>query len=772
MASTIFFNGRIIAKPGSYSEVDVSGLESVGLSASGIVAVLGEAIGGKPVSALEQVSDFIRITKPEQALKIFKEGDLREAIPMAFAPSNDPDILGGAQEVVAMKINPATAASLIMESAYGDLLNLVSRDYGAYTSQITVEVGDGTTKGILLTITLEDIEEIIDNLGGDGIFNLQYQVGGPTYWSGGITGEIENGGALVCKGIKSFLGALGSTTNNSPAGTPTTISVVSDNAGDVGQICTLYGANASNEYISEELTLNGLTEVIGSVSFAYLFGVRLTGNATLGAITIKNIGLVATYGTIAAGQTALGLEVEVPGLPNILPVDNSKVTITPDDPSIQKMLIVGKNGNTIVREVLTLNSTNPVDTVASFTEINSIWVGELDSSISALLNAEVIRTNPLIQKTIKKIYDYVEARLGFTFTILNGKSEFLVSNLDVTTGGLGPQSLYGPGIIYYADAYTIMDWINNNSQIIQASKVSGAIGGRPLNTTTPLHLLGGTEGTSTFSDWQNALNWLKQIRVNTIVVLTGDPSIHAALDAHCSYMGGIGKSERDGVVGLMNSGLTDVPSKDEAKTQIVNLNSRHIRAFAQAIERYDTAGERKEFPPYFQAVVAAGMQAGSPIGTSLTYKYANVLAVRNSNTWNPVDDAEELIQGGLCFMESIYGVGRRVVRNNTTYLISNNLAYTEASVNEAVNFATYSFRTEMEIAVGKRGFSGTINAASATARSILAELLGANAIVATRSLNLELLADVMEVSVEMAPVIPINFVKNTIHLITVPQTTV
>ncbi|RPI81378.1 MAG: hypothetical protein EHM34_08710, partial [Nitrosopumilales archaeon] len=116
MASTIFFNGRVIATPGSYSEIDVSGLESIGLGAAGIVAIIGEGIGGKPVSELESVSDFLRFTKPEQALKTFKSGDLREAIPMAFSPSNDPDILGGAQEIVAMKVNPATASELTLEN--------------------------------------------------------------------------------------------------------------------------------------------------------------------------------------------------------------------------------------------------------------------------------------------------------------------------------------------------------------------------------------------------------------------------------------------------------------------------------------------------------------------------------------------------------------------------------------------------------------------------------------------------------------------------------
>jgi riboflavin transporter FmnP len=163
------------------------------------------------------------------------------------------------------------------------------------------------------------------------------------------------------------------------------------------------------------------------------------------------------------------------------------------------------------------------------------------------------------------------------------------------------------------------------------------------------------------------------------------------------------------------------------------------------------------------------MQAGSSIGTSLTHKFANTLSLRQDSTWNPADDTEEMIQAGLCFMESVDGVGRRVVRNITTYLIDNNLAYTEGSVNEAVNYATYTFRTAMEISVGKKGFAGTTNAAAGIAVNTLGLLVDETIITAYRSLSFELITDVLEISLEIAPVIPINFVKNTVHLVTIPQ---
>jgi hypothetical protein len=220
----------------------------------------------------------------------------------------------------------------------------------------------------------------------------------------------------------------------------------------------------------------------------------------------------------------------------------------------------------------------------------------------------------------------------------------------------------------------------------------------------------------------------------------------------------------------LNAGLTDVPSKTEYQQQVLDLNSRHVRLWGQAVERYNTTGERTELLPHLGAAIVAGMQAGSPVGTPLTHKYMNILGFRQHSSWNPVDDAEEMIQAGCIFAENVEGVGRRIVRNLTTYLIDDNLAYTEASVNQAVNFAVFNFRTNMEFAVGKRGFSGTVNAAKGVAINTLGLLVDAATLVAYQGLDLELILDVLECGVEIAPVLPINFVKTTIHLVTVRQT--
>jgi hypothetical protein len=60
---------------------------------------------------------------------------------MLFEPAKDTDILAGAQEVVAMKINPALQSSAQLSNAYGPALDLLARDYGAFTDQYNIAIG-------------------------------------------------------------------------------------------------------------------------------------------------------------------------------------------------------------------------------------------------------------------------------------------------------------------------------------------------------------------------------------------------------------------------------------------------------------------------------------------------------------------------------------------------------------------------------------------------------------------------------------------------------
>jgi hypothetical protein len=191
-ATSIFFDGKLYTKPGSYSKVDVSGLESTGLGASGIVAVLGTAAGGLPVASMTKAGDIPRYSRPEAMRDAFRSGQLREVAGMLFEPAKDADILGGAQEVLALKVNPAVQSTLNLARTSVNQILLTSKDYGEFANQINVELATGTNKGKKLTIRFEDFLEVGDDIGGDALATLQY-IPGTSGWTTALATLGTNG---------------------------------------------------------------------------------------------------------------------------------------------------------------------------------------------------------------------------------------------------------------------------------------------------------------------------------------------------------------------------------------------------------------------------------------------------------------------------------------------------------------------------------------------------------------------------------------------------
>ena len=767
MATSIFFSGRVISVPGAYSEVDASGLDTVSLGATGIVAVLGSSEGGRPVSDITEPKDITRYTAAQKARNAFRDGQLREVAGMLFSPAKDPGILAGAIEFVAMKVNPATQSLGKLTNIDGDVVDLVSRDYGAFTSQINVDVQTGTSQGKLLTISFEEKTESVDDLGGDSLAKLKY-VAGPFGYDTAVA-TVDAAGNTLVNATRSSIGLDADIT----AVTALAAEIVSDAAGDTGIVVELFGLVGGVPTV-EEITLAGLSVVAGTVVWdaGALLGSRINGT-TVGTVLIREVGAGTTAMThSAAADSTKGIVV----CDNCY-VNNAALTLVSSGASVQDVLFFGRDAaNGAVNEVITLTGTTPLPTVAdSFAMLDVIVLGDVEAAQTVTVSVEAAKALTSVQNTILKVSDYFNARSqvvsgptteGFIFTLLTGQSKYDPANFDLDLVG---QSIVSPADFDYSgDLAAIVGWINQNSQLVSATKSTGATS-VPDNTSTPVFLTGGIEGVATFADYQKALNLLKQTRVNTIVDLSGDPAVAAALDAHCAFMGGIGRSERDGTVGVLNISFDDVPTKAEYKAAIVALNSRHLRVFGQAITKYDSAGEAVEFLPPFAGALIAGAQAGSPVGTSLTHKFMNVLGFRQHSTWNPTDDAEEMINAGACFLEAVEGVGRRVSRNVTSHLSSNNVAYVEASVNEAVNFAVFNFRTNLEFIVGAKGFSGTVASTRSNGVATLGLLVDGLVITGFRNLDVELVLDVMDVSVEMAPVIPINFVRIVVHLVTLAQ---
>lgn len=756
MASAIFFGGRRINIPGAYSEIDASALAGLSPGAVGIVALIGTAEGGRPLSVDSEDSDHVR---SETVLQRYRSGDLRTTGQFAFAPSNDEAIPGGAQRLVCVKVNPATQSTVTLPDDNAlDAVDLTSVDFGLFTAQINIDVAAGTNQGKLITIVFEDTVETFDDVGGDAVMDAEYTPGADG-WD--FASMLVSTTDVLINGSKSDAGLTAEVASVAPAGFPSVVDVVSSAAGDTTQTITIYGLDGAGAAQRETIALNGATNVQGTLTWTKVLGAVLSA-AAAGTITVSDFPVVTTIMTFAPAVTTRGVVVMTNGIHADIPL----VQVTASADEAVDVAIFGQSpAGAPVGEVFdfTTINTTPLAGAVDFSLIEVIALGELTGGNTAIISGALAGADKSIYTTIQKVVDLFNSKAGLAATALvSNPTTFAVADLDILFP-VGVNVLSTTGELF-ADLFFFIEAINNGSGLITAARATGAES-VPANTASPVFLSGGVEGTPTITEWQQAFTLLKQRRVNIIVPLTRDPAVHSLLVTHLRERAGQLRSEANGYVGLGTAAgagetLTNI------KSQIQVLGTRHVSAVSEEIERFDPdSGLATFYPPHFYAAIAAGMQAGSPVGEPLTFKRPLITDVRRDSSWNPIDNAEELIDSGLMFTELQDGVGFRFVRSITTYLADDNVVFGEMSANESANTAVFELRTALEQRIGRRGLIGTVAAIKGLANDTLSRLLDDEIIFGYKSLEVEQVGDVFPVSVEIAPILPINFIPITVHLV-------
>lgn len=752
MATAIFFNGRRINVPQVVSKIDASALSSISPSAVGIVALIGNVEGGVPLTVDETYSDM---TRAGQVFDRYRTGDLKTASLFAFEPSSDEAVPNGAQKIVAVKVNPATRSTATLQDGSAvNAVDLTSHDYGLFTEQINITVEAGTTQGKKLTIVFEDESEVFDDVGGDPIFTVGYTAGADGYDT--ITGQVT-ATQFLAPATKDELGLLAERTADIPA--PGVLDVASDNAGDTTQTITVYGLDASDVPIKESIALNGTTNVTGSVSFTKVLGCVLDGVA-LGTVTVSDSPISASLFVLATTVLTRGVV-----LTTATPV-NGVITVTIDTDDATDCVIRGTNASGIEiaeRIDLTAANTTPVVGTTVFAKITQIELGDTAAARTVSISCNAEATSLSTFATVSKLVDRLNSLDGFTAAALvRNPTTFLMTDMDYGAA----VNLLAVTADFDADLFKIIDKLNTESAYVSAARATGGTGA-PADTASPVYLTGGIEGVTTISQWQEAFELLRKRRVTTIVPLTQDPAVHNLLLSHLVERAGRLRSEANGYAGL---GTVDGAgeTRGNIKSQIQVLQSRHISAISEECQRFDPeTGVATWYPPYIYSSIAAGMQAGSPIGEPMTRKRPNITDTRNDSSWSVENDVEELIDAGLMMSEKVDGVGIRWVRSITTHLADDNVVFSEMSANEAANTAIFELRQTLELKIGQRGLAGSAAAIKGLANDALGRLIDDEIIVAYRALQVEQIGDVFPVSVEIAPVLPINFIPITVHLVAV-----
>jgi len=333
---------------------------------------------------------------------------------------------------------------------------------------------------------------------------------------------------------------------------------------------------------------------------------------------------------------------------------------------------------------------------------------------------------------------------------------------------------------------SIVDAINASSSVILANRRDAAAGegsGVPELNQLPSVLTGGTAGSTSSIDILNAFDQLMKVRHDLVVPLfSSDTStlsidtVHQATLSHCQLGQGAGKNECHGYLGLDVSVDSQPNSNANALNQLLDaqakLNSDRVSLGYQRVERLNADGVPTMFEPHMYAVIAAGLKAAGGVGEPSTFKFIKALSIDFPLQLDPADRtvSNELLLNGIHFVENVEGSGFRVVRGLNTYTRSDNLAYTDESVTQVLDYIAYDLRTGIE-----NRFTG-LKATPATAASIKSftvdkmvqykneefivdstdPVTGAR-VNAFRNIRVTISGDIATLRLELFPVIGINF---------------
>jgi hypothetical protein len=174
MAIKVNFNGASIAKPGAYSQTKVNLSGGFPLSTTGVVAIIGEALGGAPGSA-DGVQTF---TSEDLAALIekYKSGPIVDAARMLIAPARDNRVANGASLIRVYKTNASTRSQRMLQTAApAGVLLLKSLNFGEDENLISVSVANGSSaNNKVITLKKGGLTETLPENAYQSVISIQY----------------------------------------------------------------------------------------------------------------------------------------------------------------------------------------------------------------------------------------------------------------------------------------------------------------------------------------------------------------------------------------------------------------------------------------------------------------------------------------------------------------------------------------------------------------------------------------------------------------------
>lgn len=368
--------------------------------------------------------------------------------------------------------------------------------------------------------------------------------------------------------------------------------------------------------------------------------------------------------------------------------------------------------------------------------------------------------------TIQSVVDALNATGKYTATaVTKSPKTDLCMQLDAVTS----QDIKTGAYTAKSDLQAIVDRLNERSAYVSAARVSGA-GAVPANIAWT-YLTSGADGTTQNTDWESAFNTLKTVDIDIIVPLTSSASIHAMGSAHCAFMSSAtGKSERRQFIGGALQTWTSEVNRTTAigalKTAVAALNDDRTVHVGLGSKHYDPNGNAKLYPPYITAVMYAGIAGGASVVTPLTRKYLNCLGLEVELRNTEIDD---LLEGHVAvpIKDLVQGAGFVISRQLTTWAQDADLYRVEFSVGRGADYIAREVRNRHELMIGKPGTPGIDQSIIAVTNAVLEAAKRDEVIVAfdPKATVLRANGTVRYVDYSAQPVLPVNFILSTYHLL-------
>lgn len=285
--------------------------------------------------------------------------------------------------------------------------------------------------------------------------------------------------------------------------------------------------------------------------------------------------------------------------------------------------------------------------------------------------------------TIADLVAYLDAQAGYTAVVVAGQEDASSLELDAVSA----QSLAG-GYVVQSTFQAIIDTINAQSGLIEATAVNAAEDRVIPENLTEQFLTGGTEGDYDATQWTAALLALEAENIQYIATPDTSASVHASIKTHAETMSSVTKrKERQFLVGA--------PWGQTVATSITaagNINSFLGLYVHNGGTQFNVNGVLTQYDAGYVACMLAGMKSALAINEPLTFKSLNLIELEDKLTGS---ELEQLIEAGVCPINYSSAEIPQIVRQVTTYQ-TDDLKYNELSMVSIMNFVSRDLRNYLE----------------------------------------------------------------------------